>query len=55
MLKMVMGLGEVPQLEVDQACKKRDAGKRPNVLPRNASWPDNPKSAARRAVQDLVA
>ena len=49
-----MGLGEVPQLEVDQACEKRDAGKRPNVLAQNASWPDNPRSAARRAAQDLV-
>ena len=39
------------------SCKnneKRDAGKRPNVLARNASWPDNPRSAARRAAQDLV-
>ena len=29
-------------------------GGRPNVLPRNASWPDNPRSATRRAAQDLV-
>ena len=34
--------------------KKRDAGKCPNVLAWNASWPDNPRSAARRAAQDLV-
>ena len=26
----------------------------PNFLPWNASWPDNPRSAARRAAQDLV-
>ena len=30
-------------------------GKCPNVLARNASWPDNPRSAARRAAQDLEA
>ena len=24
--------------------EKRDTGKRPNVLARNASWPDNPSS-----------
>ena len=29
-------------------------GKRHNVLARNASWPDNPRSAAHRAAQDLV-
>ena len=34
--------------------QKRDTGKRQNVLARNASWPDNPRSAARRAAQDLV-
>ena len=34
--------------------KKRDTGKRPTALARNASWPDNPRSAARRAAQDLV-
>ena len=37
-----------------QLDKKRDTGKRQNVLARNASWPDNPRSAARRAAQDLV-
>ena len=34
--------------------EKRDTGKRPNVLARNASWPNNPRSSARRAAQDLV-
>ena len=42
------------QFELSAIGKKRDAGKRPNVLARNASLPDNPRSAARRAAQDLV-
>ena len=33
---------------------RNESLKRPNVLPWNASWPDNPGSAARRAAQDLV-
>ena len=58
---MVMGLGGVPQLEVDQACEEREAALdcklkdwERKLVARNASWPDNPRSAARRAAQDLV-
>ena len=42
------------QFELSARGEKRDAGKRPNVLAWNASWPDNPRSAAHRAAQDLV-
>ena len=41
-------------IRAERQRRKRDAGKRPNILPRNASWPKNPRSAARRAAQDLV-
>ena len=41
-------------IRVECLRQKRDTGKRQNVLARNASWPDNPRSAARRAAQDLV-
>ena len=58
---MVMGLGEVPQLEVDQACEEREAALdrklkdwERKLVARNESWPDNPRSAAPRAAQDLV-
>ena len=33
---------------------QRDAGKPPTVPVRNVSWHNNPRSAARRAAQDLV-
>ena len=33
---------------------KRDIGKPPNVPAGNVSWPDDPRSAALRAAQDLV-
>ena len=42
------------QFELSGGGANQDDGKRPNVLARNASWPDNPRSAARRAAQDLV-
>ena len=42
------------QFKLSSRGEKRDTGKRPNVFARNASWPDNPRSAARRAAQDLV-
>ena len=42
------------QFELSSRGEKRDTGKRLNVLARNASWPNNPRSAARRAAQDLV-
>ena len=42
-------------VEIMKCCRRNiDTGKRQNVLARNASRPDNPRSAARMAAQDLV-